>query len=533
VRGLAHASPLHDEAGHLVGAVNVLVDVSERRLGEEARAHLAAIVENSQDAIVSKTLEGVVTSWNRGAQRLFGYSAAEMIGQPITRLIPPERHAEETGILSRLRRGERIESYETQRLRKDGGIVEVALTISPVRDSSGRIIGASKIARDIGARRAEERRRREAEEALREAARRKDEFLALMAHELRNPLAPLVNSLDVLQVSSDPQAIKDVLGIVRRQVGTLVRLVDDLMDASRIARGLIELKTQPVPLAEVMSSAVEIARPLVQARAQQLTVTLPAEPARVHGDTTRLTQVVANLLNNAAKYTPHGGRIELAAGVADGQAVVRVADNGNGIPPEMLGTIFEMFAQVDRSLERTQGGLGIGLSIVKRLVELHGGSVEARSEGPGRGSEFTVRLPLAADAADAPGQGRPSLAPAARRVLIADDNVDAAQSLAILLQTLGQDVHLAHDGLEAVERAAWLRPDVILMDIGMPGLTGYDAARRIRSEPWGQKPLIVALTGWGQEEDRRRSKDAGFDQHMVKPVTMDAICRVLVQAPAG
>jgi len=532
IHGLAHASPLHDDDGHLVGAVNVLVDITERRLGDAARAHLAAIVQDSQDAIVSMTLDGIITSWNAGAQKFYGYTAAEAIGRSTTLIIPPDRHEEEAGIRRRLARGERIESYETQRVCKDGRVVDVSLTISPLRDPHGRITGVSKIARDITAQKAEERRRRETEAALREADRRKDEFLAIMAHELRNPLAPLVSSLDILQVSPDPQAMHEVLGIVRRQVGNLVRLVDDLMDASRVARGLIELKYEVVPLADVVDGAVEIARPLVESRAQHLLLDVPDRGVKVHGDPTRLTQVVANLLNNAAKYTPQGGRIEVRLRAEGDRAMLRVADDGDGIPPEMLAHIFEMFAQLDRSQERTQGGLGIGLSLVKRLVELHGGSIEAHSEGEGRGSEFVVWLPLAPAAADAGATARPALLPAPRRVLIADDNADAATTLSLLLKALGQEVHIVHDGLEALERAAWLRPDVLLLDIGMPGLSGHEVARRIRSEPWGRRPLLVAMTGWGQAEDRQRSKDAGFDQHVVKPVTLDVLCRVLMQAPA-
>jgi PAS domain S-box-containing protein len=532
IHGLAHASPLHDDEGHLVGAINVLVDITEQRLGAEARAHLAAIVQDSQDAIISMTLEGVVTSWNGAALRLYGYTPAEMVGRPITQIIPPDRRDEEAGILRRLARGERIESYETSRLTKDRRSVEVSLTLSPLRDSHGRITGVSKIARDITAQKAEERRRRETEEALREADRRKDEFLAIMAHELRNPLAPLVSSLDILQVSPDPGTTQEVLGIVRRQVGTLVRLVDDLMDASRVARGLIELKCEVVPLADIVDSALEIARPLMEARAQRLVLDMPDRGVKVNGDPTRLTQVVANLLNNAAKYTPHEGRIEIALRAEDGRAVLRVADNGDGIPPEMLAHIFEMFAQLDRSQERTQGGLGIGLSLVKRLVELHTGTIEARSEGAGRGSEFVVRLPLAASAEDTAPLGRPALVPTRHRVLVADDNTDAAKTLSLLLRTLGQEVHVVNSGPEALERAMWLRPDVLLLDIGMPGMSGYEVTRRVRSEAWGRRPLIVAMTGWGQEDDRRRSKDAGFDQHMVKPVTLEALCRLLMQAPA-
>ena len=394
MRRVAAPPPLH--AKRPPGAPELWRSLEEVRDADATRARLAAIVKDSQDAIVSKTLDGVITSWNGSAERLFGYTAAEAVGQPIALIIPPERLQEETDILARLRSGERIESYETERVRKDGGRVEVSLTISPLYDSERQIIGASKIARDIGARKLEERRRQAAEEALRTADRRKDEFLAIMAHELRNPLAPLVNSLDVLkQANPDPAVARDLLDIAHRQVHTLVRLVDDLMEVSRIGRGVIELRREPVDVGIILGNAVEMSRPLIDAHRQRLELAPADETLTVHGDRTRLTQVVANLLNNAAKYSGPQGRIELGARRDGDHVVIRVADNGSGIPPELLPRVFDMFTQLDTSPERTGGGLGIGLSIVRRLVELHGGTVKAHSAGLGHGSAFTVRLPLA------------------------------------------------------------------------------------------------------------------------------------------
>ena len=496
---------------------------------EHSAAQLAAIVESSQDAIVGKTLDGVVTSWNQAAERMFGYTAEEMIGQSVLKLIPLERRPEEHMILTRVRRGERIESYETERLRKDGSRVELSLTISPVRDAGGRVIGASKIARDISAARAAERELRSREEQLRVASQRKDEFLAVLAHELRNPLAPIANTLETLRIGGIDQGVAgELLAVAHRQLQHLVRLVDDLMEVSRITRDSIELRKELLPLQSAVQSAIEISQPLVAEHRHRLEVDLQPDRLVVNGDRTRLAQIVANLLNNAAKYTPDGGRIRLQLTREGDYAVVRVTDNGAGIPPDMLTRVFEMFTRLDRALERTQGGLGIGLSLVQRLAQLHGGSVEAHSDGLGRGSEFVVRLPLAAGkSADNGGVKQEPELPACR-LLIADDNRDAARVLALLLRTLGQDVHVAHDGEQAIEKARELKPDVVLLDLGMPVLSGYEAARRMRREPWGKDLVLVAVTGWGQEHDKQRTKAAGFDHHLVKPVTAAVLKELLV-----
>jgi CheY-like chemotaxis protein/two-component sensor histidine kinase len=320
--------------------------------------------------------------------------------------------------------------------------------------------------------------------------------------------------------------------MMERQLTQMVRLVDDLLDVSRITRGKIELRKERVELAAVVASAVETSRPLIEAAGHELTVTLPPEPIPLDADLTRLAQVFANLLNNAAKYTGQGGHIWLTAERHGGEVLVKVRDTGLGIPADMLSKIFEMFAQVDRSLERSQGGLGIGLTLVKRLVEMHGGSVEARSDGPGMGSEFTVRLPVAmASASHQPqppkGEGEKTAAPARRRILVVDDNKDSADSMSMMLSIAGMEARTAYDGLEAVAVAAAFNPDVVLLDIGLPKLNGYEAARRIREQPWGKDMVLVAVTGWGQEEDRRRSQEAGFNFHMVKPVDPAALERLL------
>jgi len=378
--------------------------------------------------------------------------------------------------------------------------------------------------------------RRETADALKEADRRKDEFLATLAHELRNPLAPIRNGLQIMRLAQSPEVVERARGMMERQLQQMVRLIDDLLDLSRISRGKIELRKERADLASVVRIAVETSQPMIDQAGHRLTVHLPAAPVAVEADVTRLAQVISNLLNNAAKFTEKGGQIWLDVEDAGSEAVIRVKDNGVGIPPPMLPQVFEMFTQVDRSLEKSRSGLGIGLSLVKKIVEMHGGTVEAHSAGHGLGSELIVRLPrLPALSSPAPGEKpaagspEPGGAPARRRILVADDNTDAAASLAMMLEIMGNEVRTAVDGQEAVETAESFRPTVILLDIGMPRLNGYDACRRIREQPWSHGVFLVALTGWGQDEDKRRSKEAGFDHHLVKPVEPAALEKLLAK----
>jgi PAS domain S-box-containing protein len=382
------AAPIRDDDGTSVGAVLVFRDIADRRQAEEVRARLASIVESSDDAIVSKSLDGVIRTWNAGAERLFGYTSAEAVGRPITLIIPPDLQYQEREILAKIARGERVEHFETERVSKHGRRIAISLTVSPVRDGAGRVVGASKIARDIS----EQKR---AQRVLREADRRKDEFLALLAHELRNPLAPIRNAVAILRAKGPALPELDwARDVIERQVNQMSRLIDDLVDVSRITRGKIELRRETVDLSAVVADALETSRPLIEKRGQQLSISLPPEPVLLDADPTRLAQVLLNLLNNAAKYTKPGGRIWLGAERAGEQVVIRVKDTGVGIPADMLTRIFEMFTQVERSIGHAEGGLGIGLMLVKRLVELHGGTVEAHSDGPEQGSEFVVRLPV-------------------------------------------------------------------------------------------------------------------------------------------
>jgi len=687
---MPYPTPLRDAEGRVIGGINMLVDISERKLAEETNAKLAAIVESSDDAIMSISLNGIISSWNRGAEHVYGYTAEEVIGQPISQLIPSDRLDEERRILERIRRGDKVDHYETVRRRKDGKLRNISLTVSPVLDGHGKVVGASKIARDITDRkRAEERLQllweaagilltaedpdamlrgllakigphlgvdtyfnfmvnetgealrlasyvgipeeaarnitrlefgqaicgnvallRQAIEAthiqtstdpraqlvrslglrayacnplmagdvllgtlsfatrskdkfetdelefiqtisryvtaayerlrllaqLKEADRRKDEFLATLAHELRNPLAPITNAIALLRrANGDRAVLDDANTLLTRQVQHLVRLIDDLLDVSRISRGKLQLRKERVELATVLENAVESTYPMIEGGRHQLTVTLPPKGVYLDGDPIRLCQLFSNLLNNAAKYTDRGGHIGLSAETHGNEVAVSVRDTGIGIPPEQLPRIFEMFSQLTPALERSQGGLGIGLALVRALVDLHGGRIEAHSSGPGMGSEFTVYLPVIQIVR--PNQQPTEVGPAVEsgrkfRILVVDDNRDAANSLAAMLRTMGRDTHLAYDGLEAVQLAATIRPDVALLDIGLPKMTGYEVARHLRHQPGGDQMVIIAVTGWGQEEDKRRAMEAGCDQHITKPLDVALLERLLATMTA-
>jgi PAS domain S-box-containing protein len=696
------AAPIRDRDGNVVGCVLIFRDVSERRHLERQVADqlagarfLASIIESSQDAIIGKSLDGTIQSWNPAAERLFGHPSEEALGRPSTLLVPPERAEEEGRILERLRAGERVEHLDTVRLRKDGGTIDVSLTISPIRDESGRVVGASKIARDITERVRAERAIRTRNERLRllaeaagvllstkdadamlrglfekigphlgvdayfnymvneagdglrlvscagvpegavpglrqlefgqavcgmvalhresihatdvqgsddprvelvrsfglrayaceplmsggrllgtlsfgsrtkdlfgpddllflqtishyvglayerlrlmdrlqEADRRKDEFLVTLAHELRGPLAPMGNMVEVMKRAVEgPDLLLQARETMGRQLAQLVRLVDDLLDVGRITRNKLVLRKDKVELAKVVQHAVETCQPLAESGGLTLEVSLPAGPIVLDADPARLSQVFSNLLNNACKYTEGGGHVWLSATRQGDEVRVSVKDTGLGIPAEMLGGIFEFFSQLDGSLERSQGGLGIGLTLASRLVEMHGGTIQAHSEGPGRGSEFVVHLPIAAEAArDREGEVMDDSGKSpSRRVLVVDDNQDSAMSMAMLLKMSGHETQMAHDGQKAIEVAETFRPEVVLLDIGLPKINGYEACRQIREQAWGRDMTLVAVTGWGQESDRKKSREAGFDHHMVKPVDFDSLTKVLADGP--
>lgn len=508
------------------------------RLVQEYAARLAAarlfasIVTSSDDAIISTSLDGTIQIWNAAAERLFGYTTDEAVGRHISLIIPDDRTQEAKQMLARMLTGERVSHFDTVRVRSDGQLIPASLTVSPIKDDAGRIIGTSRIIRDISDRKQNEERIYRLMTQLHEADRHKDEFLATLAHELRNPLAPIRNAIQFLKAKGPPDPDLQWAGdVLDRQVQVMTRLLEELLDVSRISLNRLELRKERTTLAAVMEAALETSRPVIDAGAHELTVDLPAEPIPLEADPTRLAQVFSNLLNNAAKYTQEGGRIRVTAEAKGTDVIVSVKDSGIGIVPEMLPRVFDIFSQAQPTSEQTGGGLGIGLSLVKAVVELHGGSVEPHSDGPSRGSEFVVRLPVAAaPVAQEPLRPSESGEPAPvtkRRILIIDDNRDSADSLAKLLEMSGHQVSTGYDGEQAVTGAEALRPDVVLLDLGMPKVDGYEACRRIREQPWGQGVFLIALTGWGQEEDRRRTEEAGFNFHMVKPLDPAVLMKLL------
>ena len=787
------AAPIKRDGGEIIGCVVVFRDISDRQLLEQQvkkqladARFLASIVESSDDAIVSKSLDGIIQSWNKGAQRLFGYTADQAIGRSVSLIIPVDRIEEENRAQKRFRAGEHIAHYETVRQRSDGQRIDVSLTVSPILDESGAVVGASRIARDIterkrseaalreseeqlsdffenatvglhwvgpdgtilranqteldllgysreeyvgqpiakfhvdqeiienilqrltsgetieneeaplrckdgsiryvlinsnvlfrdgkfihsrcftrditdrklaeeGLKESEQRmrlateatevgiwewniitglvrwdaqmfriyglpptpdgilkyhdwshsvlpedlrrqeevlhetlrrlgsssrdfrirradnqecrhiqcfetvrtnslgepewvvgtnldvtERKQADEALRRLAadlsnsdRRKDEFLATLAHELRNPLAPIRTGLQILELANNRgEEAEQTRKMMERQLSQMVRLVDDLMDVSRITTGKVELQKKRLQLTDVLNSAVETSRSLIEQMGHELSVDLPNEPIILDADFTRLAQVFLNLLNNAAKYSEPCGQLRIQAQLHGNEVVVSFQDTGIGIAADQLPRIFDMFSQVERSLEKSQGGLGIGLSLVRRLVELHGGSVEAKSEGVGSGSEFVVRLPVVVQSKVPPLESietmRADLKPTLR-VLVVDDNHDSLTTLSMLLKILGHKVHTASDGEQALSATREFGPEVILLDIGLPKLNGYEVCRRIRQQPGGDKIFIIAQTGWGQAEARQKSHDVGFDHHMVKPLDTKALMVLLTE----
>jgi PAS domain S-box-containing protein len=512
-------SPIRNEEGEIIGASKVGRDITEAKRAAELKDRLAAIVESSDDIIVSKTLDGIITSWNKGAERTLGYTAEEVIGKHVSMLMPPEQLEDTTKILGKIRRGEKVDHYETKRRRKNGTIIDVSLTVSPIRDASGQIIGASKIGRDITREKLIEAERLEAE-------RRKDEFLAMLAHELRNPLSAINGAAQLFGKLETEEELEWAKEVVQRQVRHLARLIDDLLDVSRISRGKISLRKEPLNLSPIVSSAVEAVRPLMEERKHELSISLINGGLRLEADPLRLEQIFVNLLTNSAKYTDAGGRISLTARHEGTDIVIKVQDNGMGITPDLMPRIFDLFTQGDRTMARSEGGLGIGLTLVQKLAEMHGGSVTAASEGPGKGSEFTVRLPALEEPAaqkSSPKGTLPRVARQSSRVLVVDDNHDNARGLSKLLTLLGHDVRVAHDGNEAIKEAHAHCPEIVLLDIGLPGMDGYEVARRLRQEAYCRDSLIIAVSGYGQPEDLRRSKEAGFDHHLVKPVDYDAL----------
>ncbi len=523
-------SPIRAKDGRIIGASKIARDITHE---VELEGHFQAIVASSDDAIVSKDLNGIVRSWNAGAERLFGWTAEEMVGQSLMKIVPPERPDEEPGILARLRRGERVDHFETVRVRKDGTRIHISATISPIRDPVGRIIGASKVARDITAikRHAAERERLLAsEQAARQSAeyanRMKDEFLATVSHELRTPLNAILGWSQLLKSGTcDQSDMAEAIDTIERNARLQNQLIEDLLDMSRIISGKMRIETHAVDLSQVIQNALASVRPAAEAKSIQLKLSMASNTPAIDGDANRLQQVLWNLLSNSIKYTPRGGWVEVSVQPSDTQIELTVSDNGQGISGEFLPRLFTRFAQADSSTTRRHGGLGLGLALVRHLVELHGGSVRATSEGPGRGSTFTVSLPVKAKRRELPDDD-PRISSdsievnlAGVKVLAVDDEESARAILKRILTIRGATVVTASSAAEAIEAVRASRPDVVLCDIGMPDEDGFSLLAKLRAMEHGQTPMpVIALTAFARPEDRRRMLLAGFAMHIPKPI---------------
>ena len=503
----------------------VFNDITERKQVEEAlrasEQRLRFVLDSMPQKVVTTRTDGGVDYFNPQWSDFAGLPLEQFSNGGWKQIVHPDDLAETIRVWQNaVATGEVV--VREQRLRRADGEYRWHLSRTvPMRDAAGKVVLWVGSSTDI--------------HESKEAGHRKDEFLAMLAHELRNPLAPIRNMLEVMQrADGNRDLIQPALGTMERQLRHMTRLIDDLLDASRISQGKIGLRREKVELTSIVRQVVEASRPYYETAQQELTVALPTQPVYVDADPVRLAQVFGNLLHNASKFSRRGGRVALAGELQGGDVAIAVRDSGIGIPAALLPRVFELFTQGDQTLERTHGGLGIGLTLVRRLVELHGGSVQAASEGVDRGSEFVVRLPVLLEKHEAPSPTPKASAPiasAARRILVVDDNQDSADTLSILLQLTGHQTRLAFDGVEAFEAAKSFRPDVILMDLGMPKLNGFEAARQIRQQPWSKGMVLVALTGWGQEEDRNRTAEAGFDGHLVKPVDFDTLRTLLAGFP--
>jgi PAS domain S-box-containing protein len=537
-------APIRDAGGKIVGGVDLITDIDEEKRASETlrinQERLNLAQKASQAGSFEWNLRTNAVIWSEETEAIFGLAPGSFGGsyEDWTRCVHPEDLSRAEQELRRaIVDGEGASEYRV--VWPDGSVRWIQARGKVFFDEAGDPLRWIGINMDVTERKRMEESLRRQTEALREADRRKNEFLSILAHELRNPLAPISNAIQILTLrGDDPALVAQTKEVMERQVHQLTRMVDDLLEVSRISRGKISLHTAPLDLAEVVATAVETSRPLVEAHHHILTVTLPRSPARVEADGARLAQVLSNLLNNAAKYTEDGGRIDLIVEQAQGEVVIRVRDNGIGIAPERLPSVFDMFEQIGGASDRSQGGLGIGLTLARRLVEMHGGRIEAHSAGLGRGSEFVTRLAALAEPAMEPAP-EPAEAPpmpsangSRRRVLVVDDNVDSAESLAVLLRLYGHDVRLAHDGEAALEEARSFRPDVMFLDIDLPKMDGYEVAQRLRLEPTMGGLTLVAMTGYGQEEERRRTREAGFHSHLVKPVDFDMLQELLSSLPA-
>jgi PAS domain S-box-containing protein len=503
--------------------VGTIQDISDGKKADEAVQRLAAIVESSEDAIISKDLNGTIMSWNRGAERIFGYRADEAIGKPITMLIPSDRQDEEREILARIRQGQKVDHYETLRQCKNGSQIDVSLTISPLKDKEGIIIGASKIARNITERKKTERELEHAKEVAEAASRAKDTFLAVLSHELRTPLTPVLMTAAVRERDPDlAQGIRAEMAMIRRNVELETKLIEDLLDLSRITSGKLTLQMALVDLNTAVNQVCDICRSQIQEKGIELSFDLDTRIGPVNADTSRLQQVLWNVLKNAAKFTPEGGTIHVCTRREDGRTQVEIRDSGIGIAPELVPKIFDAFEQGDARVTRKFGGLGLGLAISKALMELHGGSIRVESLGVGEGCTVTIELPAASPQANDLLVDRSNLRPPEQllRLLIVEDHADTALLLKRLLEGSGFAVETAGSVAQALEAADNAHFDVLVSDLGLPDGTGCELMRQIRQ----RHPLKgIAMSGYGMEEDVRRSREAGFSEHLVKPVDISSL----------
>jgi PAS domain S-box-containing protein len=535
---IVSVTALRDAQGGIIGYLLIGTDNTARKQVEAERMLLdqrvrdqqfytRSLIESNIDALIATDPRGIITDVNKQMEALTGCTRDELIGAPFKDYFTnPERA--EAGIKLVLGEGKVID-YELTARARDGKETVVSYSATTFHDRDRKLQGVFAAARDVT-------ERKRYEQSLRLADQRKDEFLAMLAHELRNPLAPIRNSLEILSMPGvDAETAARTREMMGRQVQNLVRLVDDLLDVSRVMQGKIEQRREHVDLGSIVACAIETVQPLMEAQGHELTVTLPSKPLFLDADPVRLAQVVGNLLTNAAKYTEAKGRIALIATREGNEAVLRLQDNGIGIAADILPRIFELFVQVDHAATRSQGGLGIGLTLVKNLVEMHQGSIEAHSDGLGTGSEFVMRLPLSKDeggrmkdeSETEPIHPSSFILHPSKRLLVIDDNQDAANSLAMLLRMQGYEVRVAHSGAEALALTRSYTPQVVFLDIGMPGMDGYEVARKLRLQPGLHSVVLAAVTGWGQEEDRRRTTEAGFDHHLVKPPEPKAVQHVL------
>jgi PAS domain S-box-containing protein len=537
-RMILNARKLWREGNNSELILLAIEDVTDRWRAEvalhDSRERYRLIVESATSyAIFTTDLLGILTTWNPGAEKVFGFSEAEMVGEDFRVLYTAEdREAGQAEVEMRTAESEGRAADERWHVKKDGGRFWADGLVMPLKDNADKIRGFLKILRDMSPHRELEEALRQRTVALEQADAHKDEFLAMLAHELRNPLAAIRNAVSVSARSGRTQDAAWSRDVISRQVGHLAHLIDDLLDVSRVTQNKVQLRKQLINANPVLLQAVEAVKPMFEERRHDLALTFTAPDLWLSADPTRLEQILVNLLTNAAKYTESGGRIRLSAGAENGDVVFRVQDNGDGIPPEMLARIFDLFAQGDRSLARSEGGLGIGLTLVRALAEMHGGTVVVTSEGPGRGSEFVVRLPGGAGATAAAAAELALTTETGRGllVLVVEDRVDTAEGMVKLLQLAGHQAVVAHDGRSALDAARGRLPEVILLDIGLPGMDGYELAAILRQEECGREALLIAISGYGEDQARQRARRVGFDHYLVKPVDFDALIALLPRA---